>query len=51
MPPVRVSLMGKPVCCSAVRMSATEAVGAAWRSTANAPVTNGVDIDVPLATA
>lgn len=50
-PPVRVSVTGNPVLWSDVKISSTVASGAACLSTAKAPVTCGVAIDVPLAMA
>src|ERR1700742_4759561 len=47
-PPVRVSWIGLPVSSSAFSMAATEASGCSERSAAQAPVTCGADIDVPL---
>ena len=48
-PPGRVSVMGTPVCWSALKIALTDAPGAACLRTANAPVTCGVAMDVPLA--
>src|SRR5215468_8107785 len=46
-PPSRVSGMGLPVDCSAVRISATVAVDLACFRTAQAPVTWGAAMEVP----
>src|SRR5439155_25476635 len=48
--PLRMSVIGNPVDCSALRSWLTVPVGTACFSTAQAPVTCGVAIDVPLAT-
>ncbi len=45
---VSTSATANPLVCSALRSWVTLAVGRACRSTANAPVTCGVAIDVPL---
>src|SRR4029434_10860146 len=47
--PLRGSVIGTPVFCSAVNSSATVAVGFADLSRAQAPATCGVAIEVPLA--
>jgi len=47
-PPVRVSVMSVPVDWSAVRSWVTVAAGFACLRTAQAPVTCGVAMDVPL---
>ena len=44
----RSSRIGRPVLRRLARISDTLALGAAWRSTAQAPATCGVAIDVPL---
>ena len=49
LPPARVSVMGRPVCWSALRSVLTDAIGAACLSTAKTPVTCGAAMEVPLA--
>ena len=48
-PPGRLSVTGRPVACRAETRSFTDAAGAAWCRTANAPATCGAAIEVPLA--
>src|SRR5438105_4681270 len=47
--PLRLSVIDRPVDCSAFRMVATDAPGLACFNTAHAPVTCGVAIEVPRA--
>ena len=47
--PLRESVIGTPVVCNALSISVTVALGFADLSTAHAPATCGVAIDVPLA--
>ena len=47
--PLRLSVIGKPVDCNAVKTSFTVALGLADFISAQTPATWGVAIDVPLA--